>query len=312
MIEVAIMIEGQMGLNWDRWRRMAKAVEDLGFIGLYRSDHYTNSNPPDYDSLELWVSLSWLASHTKRIEFGPLVTPLSFRDPALTARMASAVDDLSSGRLTLGLGAGWQEREHESWGWELLDIPNRFQRFEEGLEIISQLFNSDQPITVTGDYYHVDQAMLLPRPHRKGGPPISIGGSGPKRTLPLIVKYAKEWNSLPRPVEKFEQLSTQLDQMLVAAGRKPNDVKRSMMVTNEYGRDDNELKARIEERGSGDITLQEFIERGMVAGSGNQIVEQLGRLAEAGLQRVMLQWLDLDGIDRLEAMATEILPQVNN
>lgn len=310
MIEIAIMLEAQMGLTWKRWQRIANAVEDCGFVGLYRSDHYTNASPPDQDSLELWVSLAWLASHTKNIEFGPLVTPLSFRDPTMTARMASAVDDLSGGRLTLGLGAGWQEREHKNWGWELLGIPQRFQRFEEGLEIISQLFNSDEPISVSGEYYHVDNALLLPRPSRDGGPPIAIGGSGPKRTLPLVAKYASEWNSLPSPVKKFKQLSEQLDEMLNAAGRKPADVRRSMMIGAEYGRDDKEVKIRIEERGNGKFDMKEFIARGMIAGTGNQVVEQLGILAEAGLQRVMLQWLDLDGIDRLESMAAEILPQV--
>ena len=106
MLEVAIMIEGQDGLNWPRWQRVAKAVEELGFAGLYRSDHYTNATAPDKDSLELWVSLTWLASHTSRIQFGPLVSPVSFRHPTMTARMASAVDDLSDGRLTLGMGAG--------------------------------------------------------------------------------------------------------------------------------------------------------------------------------------------------------------
>lgn len=108
MLEVAIMIEGQNGLTWSRWEKIARAVEELGFVGLYRSDHFTNMNPPDKESLELWVSLTWLASNTSHIEFGPLVSPVSFRHPALTARMASAVDDLSRGRLTLGQGAGWQ------------------------------------------------------------------------------------------------------------------------------------------------------------------------------------------------------------
>src|SRR5574341_2492695 len=102
MLEIAIMIEGQNGLTWPRWQNIVRAVEDLGFAGLYRSDHFTNANPPDKESLELWVSLVWLAANTSRIEFGPLVTPFSFRHPALTARMAAAVDDLSSGRLTLG------------------------------------------------------------------------------------------------------------------------------------------------------------------------------------------------------------------
>jgi len=108
MLEIAIMIEGQNGLTWRTWQNIAAAVEELGFAGLYRSDHFTNADGPDKDSLECWTSLTWLASHTHRIEFGPLVSPVSVRNPALTARMAAAVDDLSGGRLTLGLGAGWQ------------------------------------------------------------------------------------------------------------------------------------------------------------------------------------------------------------
>src|SRR5512139_1613586 len=119
------MIEGQDGLNWERWQRIARLVEVGGFSGLFRSDHYTNSEPPDLDSLELWVSLTWLADHTRRIEFGPLVTPVSFRHPTMTARMAAAIDDLSGGRLILGIGAGWQEREHSNYGWELLNPTDR-------------------------------------------------------------------------------------------------------------------------------------------------------------------------------------------
>jgi alkanesulfonate monooxygenase SsuD/methylene tetrahydromethanopterin reductase-like flavin-dependent oxidoreductase (luciferase family) len=178
-MEVAIMIEGQDGLNWPRWQRIALAVEGLGFVGLYRSDHYTNADPPDKDSLELWVSLTWLASHTRRIEFGPLVSPVSFRQPTMTARMASAVDDLSGGRLTLGLGAGWQEREHHNYGWDLLEIGPRFARFEEGLRIITQLLRGETPFDFNGDYCQLHEAILLPRPQRPNGPPILIGGSGP-------------------------------------------------------------------------------------------------------------------------------------
>jgi alkanesulfonate monooxygenase SsuD/methylene tetrahydromethanopterin reductase-like flavin-dependent oxidoreductase (luciferase family) len=169
MIDVALMLEGQNGLTWSRWQQMAQAAEDLGFTGLYRSDHYTNANPPDKDSLELWVSLTWLASHTERIEFGSLVSPVSFRQPTMTARMAAAVDDLSNGRFTLGLGAGWQEREHHNYSWDLLDVPQRFKRFEEGLQIITQLLNSDDPFDFAGDYYQVYEGILLPRPQRPGG-----------------------------------------------------------------------------------------------------------------------------------------------
>ncbi len=132
MLDVAIMIEGQHGLNWERWQRLVRAVEDLGYAGLHRSDHFTNPEGPNLDALELWSSLTWLADHTQRIEFGPLVSPVSFRHPVITAWQASAVDSLAGGRLRLGIGAGWQEREHEAHGFELLDTDDRFARLRGG------------------------------------------------------------------------------------------------------------------------------------------------------------------------------------
>src|SRR3954452_8423491 len=167
MTEIALMLEGQDGLNWNRWQAIARTVEDSGFVGLYRSDHFTNPRGPYKDSLECWTSLTWLASHTSRIEFGPLVSPVSFRHPSNLVRMASAVDDLSGGRLSLGVGAGWQVREHTNYSWELLDVPGRMDRFEEALEIITNQLHSDKPFTFDGKYYHVKDAVLLPRPHRK-------------------------------------------------------------------------------------------------------------------------------------------------
>src|SRR5579859_6669129 len=118
-MDIAIMIEGQMGLNWARWKQVTAAVEQLGFQGLFRSDHFTNPEPPDGDSLELLVSLTYLADHSSTIHFGPLVAPISFREPVMLARQAAAIDDLSGGRLILGLGAGWQEREHRLYGYQL-------------------------------------------------------------------------------------------------------------------------------------------------------------------------------------------------
>ena len=161
MIEIGIMIEGQNGLTWPRWQRLVKLVEDLGFVGLFRSDHFTNAKGPDKASLELWTSLTWLASHTSSIEFGPLVSPVSFRHPSFTARYAAAVDDLSGGRLILGLGAGWQEREHHLFGHDLLDLPARFDRLEEGLEVITRLLRSEGPTTFEGDYFQIREAQLL-------------------------------------------------------------------------------------------------------------------------------------------------------
>lgn len=306
-MDIAIMIEGQDGLNWQRWQRIATAVEELGFAGLYRSDHYTNANPPDKDSLELWVSLTWLADNTERIEFGPLVSPVSFRDPTMTARMAAAVDDLSGGRLRLGVGAGWQEREHHNYGWHLLEIPERFDRFEEGLEVITCLLESDEPVDFEGEYYELHDAILLPRPQRAGGPPIVIGGNGMNRTLPLAAHYADEWNGVFLTPEQYVKRIERLDELLEAEGRQPDNVRRSLMTNVTFGRDDAEVQRKLEERGR---TKAELREQGLIVGTAAEIVEQLGPYAEAGAYRVMLQWLDLDDLDGLEAMAKGVLPQV--
>jgi F420-dependent oxidoreductase-like protein len=310
MIEAAIMIEGQDGLTWERWKKISTLVEDMGFIGLYRSDHFTNARPPDKDSLELWVSLTWLASNTKKLEFGPLVTPFSFRHPTFTARMASALDDLSDGRFILGVGAGWQEREHSKFGWDLLDIPNRFKRFEEGLEVLKLLLSNDNPIDFTGEFYQLKDAVMLPRPKRPNGPPILIGGNGYLRTLPLVAKYAKGWNGIYLTPEKFKKLNLHLNSLVEKEGRKPKDVKRSMMTGLEFGRDDKEVKRIVEERTQGQSSREDLMGRGVLVGTTNEIVDQLGKLAEAGLERIMLQWLKMDDLDRLEAMAKSILPQI--
>ena len=249
MLEIAIMIEGQNGLNWPRWQKLARSVEDLGFVGLFRSDHFTNANPPDKDSLELWTSLTWLASNTKRIEFGPLVTPLSFRHPVFTARMASAVDDLSGGRLTLGLGAGWQEREHHLFGFGLLDPKSRFDRFEEAMQVVTRLLQSEEPVHFEGEYYQVRGATLMPHPQREGGPRILVGGDGGKRLLSLVVRYAEEWNCVMLLQRDFARRNERLNEMLGVAGRDPESVRRSMMTGCVFGKDPEALQQKVDARG---------------------------------------------------------------
>src|SRR5579875_4178762 len=194
MVALSIQIEGQNGLTWARWKKLVEAVEEAGLAGLFRSDHFTNARPPDLESLEMAVSLVYLADHSRRLHFGPLVAPLSFRHPTLLARQAAALDDLSGGRMILGLGAGWQEREHRLFGLDLGGVPVRMARFEEGLEVITRLLHSDEPITYEGRYFQLHDAILLPRPQRPGGPHIMIGGNGPKRILPLAARYANIWN----------------------------------------------------------------------------------------------------------------------
>ena len=304
MVEVAIFVEGQNGLNWENWRRIARATEDLGFVGLYRSDHFTNMQPPDIDSLELWVSLAWLADHTSRIEFGPLVTPLSFRNPVFTARTAKDVDELSNGRLTLGLGAGWQEREHEMFGFDLLEPEPRFDRFEEGVEVIYRLLREPEPVSFAGEYNRLQEASLLPRPVGAGRPPIMIGGRGWNRTLRLTAQFADEWNCNFRSAEVFARLNARLNTLLEQAGRQPTEIRRSLANTTIFARDERELRRKIEARG---LTPDRLAKLGVIYGTGPQIVDQLGDYQAAGVQRVMLQWLELDDLDGLATLAEAVL-----
>lgn len=304
-MEIALMVEGQNGLSWPRWQRMAQAAEELGFAGLYRSDHYTNAGPPDLDSLELWVSLTWLASHTSRITFGPIVSPASFRHPALTARMAAAVDDLSGGRLQLGLGAGWQEREHTNFGMDLLELRPRFQRFEEYLEVVTRLLRDAAPVSFSGQFYQLRDAVVLPRPQRPGGPPIIIGGNGPQRTLPLTARYADEWNAVFVPPARFAELSAQLDGLIALNGREPGSVRRSLMTGCFFGRDEAAVTAALGAR-----DRQALTERGVVVGTADAVIEQLGRYKAAGVQQIMLQWLNLDDLDGVEQLAAQVIGRV--
>ena len=305
MPEVAIMIEGQNGLDWVRWRRLAQTVEDGGYTGLFRSDHFTNPSGPVLDALELWSSLTWLADNTTRIEFGPLVSPVSFRHPVITAWTASTVDNLAGGRLRLGLGAGWQEREHEAHGFELLETDLRFARFEEALEVVTRLLQSDEPVFFEGEFYQLRDAVLMPRSPRPGGPPIVIGGNGMRRTLPLVARYADEWNAVFVTPERFAELDTRLDELLKEAERPPERVRRTLMTRVVFGR----TEADVERKLAGQ-PVDELRAAGMIVGTAAEVAERLGRLDEAGVQRVMLQWLETDDIDGLEAMAQTVLPQL--
>ncbi len=253
----------------------------------------------------MWVSLTWLAVDTRRIEFGPLVTPLSFHHPAITARQACAVDDLSNGRLTLGLGAGWQEREHRNYGFDLLSPRRRFQRFEEGIIVVTSLLGGDQAVSFAGEFFHLRDAILLPRPQRPGGPPILIAGSGPKLTLPLAARYVAEWNGTFLTPPKFAEINHRLNELLAANGRTQAKVRRSLMTGIIFGRTEAEVQRKLSARGQ---TAEQLGQRGILVGTAPAVVEQLKKLEEVGCQRVMLQWLDLDELHGLEALAQGILP----
>jgi F420-dependent oxidoreductase-like protein len=305
MLEVAIMVEGQDGLNWDRWKRIAALAEELGFAGLYRSDHFINPQGPHKDSLELWVSFAWLASHTDRIEFGPMVSPVSFRNPVVTAWSAAAVDDLSGGRFQLGLGAGWQEREHRSFGFDLLDLRGRFERFEEGIQVVTQLLRSDEPTSFAGRYFHLEDALLLPRPARTGGPPIVIGGNGVRRTMPLAARYGDEWNCVFVTPERFTELSRHLDNLIEMEGRQKTEVRRTLMHRVTTAKSDAALKRKLER-----VDLENLRGRGAMIGSPEEIVEAMHRFKLAGTQRIMAQMMDLDDADTFEILANSVLPHL--
>jgi F420-dependent oxidoreductase-like protein len=303
MVEISVMIEGQDGLTWPRWQRLAQAAEDLGFDGLFRSDHFSNPQGPYLDALEGWVSLAWIASHTSRIRFGTLVSPVSFRDPVALAWQANAIDALSGGRLNLGLGAGWQDREHNAFGYDLLDIPARFDRFQEALEVIRLLTRSTEPVSFEGRYYHLRDAMMNPRSPRHDGPPITIGGAGPKRTMPLVAKYADEWNSVHMPVDRFTERNALLDELLQVEQRAKEDVHRTMMGTIFIGATDEAVNARLAGKDKADVLAS-----GQFAGTPAEIVESMHRYMEAGLQGFKLRILDLDDVSSLELIAADVIP----
>src|SRR5262249_2108323 len=175
------------------------------------------------------------------------VSPVSFRDPVMLARQAATLDDLGGGRMVLGLGSGWSEREHTMFGYELGDVPTRMDRLEEGLEVVTRLLRGDGPAKFAGRFYRLRNAVL-PGPGRPGGPPVMVGGSGPRRPPPRVARYADEWNAqLVNPAQLRERIA-RLDDLVVAAGRRRGDVRRTLSVPVFCGRTLAELEARV--RGS--------------------------------------------------------------
>jgi alkanesulfonate monooxygenase SsuD/methylene tetrahydromethanopterin reductase-like flavin-dependent oxidoreductase (luciferase family) len=203
------------------------------------------------------------------------------------------------------LGAGWQEREHRTYGFDLLDTDRRFARFEEGLEVIIRLLRNEEPVSFDGEFYRLHDAVLMSRSTITSGPPIVIGGNGPNRTLPLVARYADEWNAVFVPANRFVELSTHLDELLRMVGRSPEQVRRTLMTRVIFGRTTAEVERKL-----GGEPRERLRTSGLVVGTPPEIVEQLGSLAEAGVQRVMLQWLEVDDIAGLEALAGLVLSQL--
>jgi F420-dependent oxidoreductase-like protein len=319
VVDLSISMEGVFRLTWPDWKRLVHSVEDLGFASLYLSDHFLLPAPPDQPSLELIIALTYLADHTERVRFGPMVSPLSFRDPVLLARQAAALDDLSDGRMVLGVGTGWMEREHTMFGYDLGDVPTRFDRLEEGLEVITRLLRSNEPVDFEGQHFRLRQATL-PGPRGPEAPPIMIGGTGPKRTLPLVARFADIWNAQAiGPAELLER-SAMLDEMLQKSGRRPEDVRRTLNIPVVCGRTEAEQEARM--RGVRHLSLWQGLPfedllqvvrdwPGLV-GTPEEIVTQIHAFEAAGISEISLQWAAADDIEGLEILAAEVLPHMTN
>jgi F420-dependent oxidoreductase-like protein len=299
-MDIALMVEGQEGLTWPRWRAIAQTAEEVGFAGLYRSDHFTNPVGPYKDSLECWISLAYLATNTSHLDFGPLVSPISFRHPAMLVRQAAAIADLSGGRLQFAIGAGWQDREHNNYSYHLGSLQERMARFREAVQIIAHLLHSDTPLDFDGQHYHMHEAVLLPRPTYRV--PLVIGGGGRQVTLPLIAKYADEWNSGPRQPEDFAEVSAYLDGLVEKAGRPRNAVRRSMMIFLRTGRDQADLDRRLAAKPAGQGMRNLFI------GTHAQLKERLRQLEAVGVQRAILNWFDdFDDVDGMAELGRAVL-----
>lgn len=312
-MRVGIMIEGQEGLTWERWWRLAQAAEDLGYESLCRSDHLTGlGGESRRPSLETWVSLTALATRTRRIRFGPMVSPLTFYHPAILAKMAAAIDNLAGGRFDLGIGAGWNEHEHTMYGVPFPPLKERLDRLECGARVIRAL-EAPEPVTLDQPYYPLKKAESYPRPPR-GRLRVVIGGRGEKRTLRIVAELADEWNVTRLDVEGYRAKRQVLAEHCRAVKRDPDTIARSLMVPLAIGRDAAEVARRVANARAVFPALPDgeaaWRAAGFLAGTPTQVVEDLQRWDGVGMQRVLLQMLDQEDISALELFARDVLPKV--
>jgi F420-dependent oxidoreductase-like protein len=308
-IQLAVMIEGQEGLTWDRWQALARTVEGAGYAALFRSDHLTGLfGDPTRPSLDTWASLTWLAGHTERIRFGPLVCPLTFYHPALLAKRAAAVAELSGGRLDLGIGAGWHEGEHAMFGIPFPSLKERMDRFECGARAIRALWRG-KPVTLEQPYAPLREAQSFPVPPG-GAVPLIVGGRGERRTLRVVAEHADEWNLTRVTVEEYAAKCRVLEEHCRAVGRDPAAIRRSLMVPIIAGRTPAEVAARL---GRARATFPRLPEdaagwrsAGFLYGGIEEIRREVARWEAAGMHRLMLQVLDMTDLDMIRFIGQEL------
>jgi F420-dependent oxidoreductase-like protein len=309
-MQLRVFTEPQQGATYDDLLRVAKATEELGFDAFFRSDHYKRIGPgePGPGSTDAWVTLGALARETSRIRLGTLLSPVTFRLPGPLAISVAQVDQMSGGRVELGLGTGWFGEEHTAYGIPFLTTGERFERLAEQLEIITGLWATAPGSTFDhqGTHYTLKDSPGLPKPVQRPRPPILIGGHGHRRTPALAAKYGDEFNlPFPSNVEAAAAQFERVRQACTEAGRDPASIRLSAALVLCCGRDDAEVKRRGEAIGQSVDQLR----GGQAAGTVAEVVERIGEYADAGATRIYLQTLDLTDLDHLELVATEVQPQ---
>jgi F420-dependent oxidoreductase-like protein len=295
------MIEGQEGVTWDEWVGLARAVEAAGLEGLFRSDHYSAIVQPRAGSLDAWATIAALAPLTSTIRLGTMVSPATFRHPSVLARMAATVDHVSGGRVELGMGAGWYQREHLENGIPYLDARSRFDLFAEQVEIVVRSW-TEEAFDHDGPQYTLRDQTALPKPVQRPHPPLILGGRARPRSAELAARYASEYNTLSAPLDEVRTRREQLDRACTAAGRDPETLPLSMMVTAVVGRDRAEVDERLARVRA---VLGEFgmgVEEDWVLGTADDVLEQFAMLEAAGVSRVFLQHLDHRDLDAVVAI----------
>jgi F420-dependent oxidoreductase-like protein len=310
-MDLRIFTEPQQGATYDDLLRVARATEDLGFDAFFRSDHYQRIGPgdPGPGSTDAWVTLGALARETSRVRLGTLLTPATFRLPGPLAIQVAQVDEMSGGRVELGLGAGWYDDEHRSYGIPFPAVAERFDRLEEQLQVVTGLWSAapGDRFTFTGRHYTLTDSPALPRPVQRPRPPLILGGHGPKRTPRLAATFADEFNiAFPADVDAAAQQFDRVRAACTDAGRDPASIVLSAALVLCCGRDDSEVSRRADAIGQDAGQLR----RGQAAGTAAEVVQRIGEYAAIGATRVYLQTLDLGDLDHLDVVAAAVLPQV--
>ncbi|HEX5194017.1 MAG TPA: TIGR03560 family F420-dependent LLM class oxidoreductase [Solirubrobacteraceae bacterium] len=314
-MELCLMIEGQEGVTWSQWVALARTCEAHGIPKLFRSDHYLNlEGVGDRGSLDAWGTLCGLAAVTSTVRLGTLVSPATFRHPSELAKLVTTADQISGGRVELGLGAGWHEREHEAYGFGFAGLGERMDVLEEQLQVVLGNWSGSAaaPFSFAGDHYTLAELDAEPKPLQEPHPPLLIGGSGGRRSCLLAARYGDEYNTAFASLEEVRQRGEQLAQACRAEGRPM--LPYSLMTTVLIGADEDELAqraARLEQRigAAPGSTLNES-PHGWIVGTVQDAAEQLRALSDAGIERVFCQHLLHDDLDAVALLGERLAPLV--